>query len=640
MTAIEHAIIGTAGHIDHGKTALIKALTGQDTDRLKEEKERGISIDLGFAYFTLPDATRAGIVDVPGHERFIRNMLAGAHGIDLMLLAVAADDGVMPQTEEHFDVLHLLGVQRGIFVITKADLATRNRIAEVSDEIRLLAEGTSVQAAPIIAVSSTKGSGIEELRAEITKQLSGFQARRATGLFRLPVDRAFVIKGHGTVVTGTALGANVRTGHKLRVLPGGGEVRVRAIQVHGQPVEQAGLCQRVALNLAGAERINLQRGAWLVDEQLDFDTARLDARLEIRPTARAALANNTHIRLFIGAAEAMGRAIVLDASGEIRHGGSGPAQLVLRQPVVALSGDRFVIRDETNRRTLGGGVVLNPLGRRNRKPVQLYRERLAMLGGSSGPDAIEALLNLQDAFAMPAARIAIGLNQPHHEVARALADARFVKLSLGDVEGYTTREKWEQLKRFLSAALAAHHQAQPLTAGLELEAVRTRLPHEIGARAFKAIIDRIARETDVVREDNTVRLRSHQVRLAGDDSLMAERICTELAQAGFHPPDVDQLARALNVPTGKEARVKTLLAALEMQGRVVKISSELYFDRSHLEAARSRLLDYLANHEEINAATYRDLLAASRKFSISLLDYFDHAGVTTRVGDVRRLRKA
>ncbi len=640
MTAIAHAIIGTAGHIDHGKTALIKALTGQDTDRLKEEKERGISIDLGFAYFTLPDATRAGIVDVPGHERFIRNMLAGAHGIDLMLLAVAADDGVMPQTEEHFDVLHLLGVQRGIFVITKADLASRGRIAEVSDEIRLLAEGTPLGAAPIIAVSSTKGSGIEELRVEITRQLSGFHARRATGLFRLPVDRAFVIKGHGTVVTGTALGAEVRTGHKLRVLPGGGEVRVRAIQVHGQPVEQAGLCQRVALNLAGAERINLQRGAWLVDEQLDFDTARLDARLEIRPTARAALANNTHIRLFIGAAEAMGRAIVLDAPGEIRHGGSGLAQLVLRQPVVALSGDRFVIRDETNRRTLGGGVVLNPSGRRNRKPVQLYRERLAMLAGSSGPDAIEALLNLQDAFAMPAARIAIGLNQPHHEVARALADARFVKLSLGDVEGYTTREKWEQLKRFLSGALAAHHQAQPLAAGLELEAVRARLPHEIGARAFKAIIDRIARETDVVREDNTVRLRSHQVRLAGNDSLMAERICAELAQAGFHPPDVDQLARALNVPPGKEARVKTLLAALEMQGRVVKISSELYFDRSHLEAARSRLLDYLANHEEINAATYRDLLAASRKFSISLLDYFDHARVTTRVGDVRRLRKA
>jgi selenocysteine-specific elongation factor len=308
--------------------------------------------------------------------------------------------------------------------------------------------------------------------------------------------------------------------------------------------------------------------------------------------------------------------------------------------VVALTGDRFVIRDETSQRTLGGGVVLNPLGRRNRKPVEQYRERLATLAAAAGADAIEALLNLQDAFAMPAPRIAIVLNQPQQDVGRALSDGRFVKLSLGDVEGYTTGAKWDQLKRFLSAALAAHHQAQPLTAGLEMEALRARLPYEIAARAFKSIVDRIARETDVVREENTVRLRSHQVRLAGDDGTMAERICAELAQAGFHPPDLGQLARVLNVPPGQEARVKTLLAALEIQGRVVKISSELYFDRSHLETARGRLLDYLADHGEINAATYRDLLAASRKFSISLLDYFDHAGVTTRVGDARRLRKA
>ncbi len=634
-----HAIIGTAGHIDHGKTALIRALTGFDTDRLKEEKERGISIDLGFAYFTLPDGARAGIVDVPGHERFIRNMLAGAHGIDLVLLVVAADDGVMPQTEEHFDVLHLLGVRRGIFVITKADLAGPDRVAEVSDEIRLLAEGTPLESAPIMPISSITGSGIEELRAEITRQLSGFQARRATGLFRLPVDRAFVIKGHGTVVTGTAMGSEVRSGQKLRVLPGGVGVRVRAIQVHGEPVPQADLCQRVALNLAGAERIELQRGAWLVDERLDFDTARFDARLEIRPAARTAFLNNTRIRLFIGAAEAMGRAIVLEPAGEIPHGSSGMAQIVLADPVVALAGDRFVLRDETNRRTIGGGVVLNPLGRRKRKPADAYRTRLTRLEGLRGADAVEALLDLQDAFAIPAARIAMLLNQPHDEVARALADQRFVKLSLGDVEGYTTRDKWEQLKTFLNAALAAHHQANPLSPGLEMEALRARLPHQIGARAFKAIVDRIARETAVVREENTLRLRSHQVKLAGGESALAERICAELAEAGFHPPDLTQLARALGVPPGQEGRIKTLLNALETQGRVVKISTDLYFERSRLDAARARLLDYLSRHGEINAATYRDLLSASRKFSISLLDYFDHIGVTTRVGDNRRLRK-
>src|ERR1700731_1723805 len=223
---ITHAIIGTAGHIDHGKTALIKALTGQDTDRLKEEKERGISIDLGFAYFTLPDGTRAGIVDVPGHERFIRNMLAGAHGIDLVLFTVAADDGVMPQSEEHLDILHLLGTHRGIFVITKADLVDAARIAEVRDEIELLADGTTLEGAPAIPVSSIAGQGLDELRAEMIRQLDGFEGRRATGIFRLPLDRAFVIKGHGTVVTGTAMGATVAVGQKLRVLPSAHEVRV------------------------------------------------------------------------------------------------------------------------------------------------------------------------------------------------------------------------------------------------------------------------------------------------------------------------------------------------------------------------------------------------------------------------------
>ena len=442
------------------------------------------------------------------------------------------------------------------------------------------------------------------------------------------------------MVTGTALGAEVRNGQKLRTLPGNGEVRVRGIQVHGEAVETAGLCQRVALNLSGAERIAIERGAWLVDERLDFTTTRIDVRLEIRPTARTALETNTRIRLFLGAGETLGRAIVLEPSATIAHGSSGLAQLVMQEPMVALAGDRFVIRDETSRRTLGGGVVLNPLGRRNRRPAELYRQRLAMLADAAGPGAIEALLNLQDAFAMPASRIAIVLNQPLRAIDAALSDSRFIKLSLGDVEGYTTREKWEQLKQFVTATLTAHHKAQPLAAGLEMEMLRVRLPYKVGARAFKALLDRIARESGVVREDSILRLREHQVRIAGDDNLLAERVAAELARTGFQPPEVSQLVQALKLPAGQAAHVKTILNALEKQGRIVKVASELYFDRTQLDAARARLVEYLADHAEINAATYRDLLSASRKFAISLLDYFDHTGVTTRVGDARRLRKA
>ncbi len=638
VASVTHAIIGTAGHIDHGKTALIKALTGQETDRLKEEKERGISIELGFAYFTLPDGTRAGVIDVPGHERFIRNMLAGAHGIDLVLFTVAADDGVMPQSEEHLDILHLLGIQRGIFVITKADLADAARIGEVREEIELLADGTRLEGAPVLPVSSITGAGLDELRAEIVRQLEGFEGRRATGLFRLPLDRAFVIKGHGTVVTGTAMGAEVRVGQKLRVLPGGAEVRVRSIQMHSQPVERAGLSQRVALNLIGAEKINLARGDVLADERLTIITSWLDAWLDIRPAAKRPLKNNQGVRMFIGAAEALGRAIVLDERGEIAPKSGGLAQLVLRTPVVALAGDRFVIRDETSQRTIGGGIILNPLGRRARKPLDTYRERLLALHENRGAAALEALLNLQESFAETPARIAQLMNSQLAEIERDLADARFVKLSLGDEEGFTTRVKWEELKRFALEALAAHHEAEPLAAGLEMEALRSRLPYEIAARSFRAVLDRLARESEIVREESILRLKSHRVEVAGDDIRLATAIARALREAAFQPPDLKQLCDALKLAPAAIGKVKSLLAALEREHRVVKIQTDLYFDAASLEAARARLVDYLGSHPDISAAIYRDLLGASRKFAIALLDYFDHTGFTTRVGDLRHLR--
>ncbi len=636
---VTHAIIGTAGHIDHGKTALIKALTGQDTDRLKEEKERGISIDLGFAYFTLADGSRAGIVDVPGHERFIRNMLAGAHGIDLVLFTVAADDGVMPQTEEHLDILHLLGTRRGIFVITKADLADAARLRDVRDEIELLAGGTTLAGAPIIEASSITGRGLDKLRAEIFLQLDGFQARRATGVFRLPLDRAFVIKGHGIVVTGTAMGAEVRVGDKLRVLPSGNEVRVRAIQVHSDSVESAGLCQRVALNLTGAEKLGLARGDVLADERVESATARFDAWLEIRPAAKRALKSNARVRLFIGTAETIARAIVLDDEGTIAPKAAGFAQLVAEDPVVALSGDRFVIRDETNSRTVGGGIVLNPTGRRVRKPVEDYRANLRLLKDASGGDALEALINLQEGFALGTDRISTLMNIPIAEAEDSLSEApRFVRLSIGDEEAFTTRSRWDGLKRFALDALTTHHKNEPLSPGLEMEALRSRIPYEIGARAFRPIVDHLSRESEIIREESVLRLKSHRVQLGGEAETLGASIEAALTRAGFQPPELKQLAGALKIPANQLARLRSVMLAMEREGRVVKIATDLYFSRAAADAARDRLVAYLKTNPEITAATFRDLLGASRKFAIALIDHFDHIGVTTRVGDARRLR--
>jgi selenocysteine-specific elongation factor len=536
------------------------------------------------------------------------------------------------------DILHILGVARGIFVITKADLADSKRIAEVRDEIEILADGTCLEGSPILPVAAISGAGIDHLRAEIAQQIEGFQARRATGLFRLPIDRAFVIKGHGSVVTGTAMGAEVRLGQKLRLLPADVETRVRSIQVHGEAVEHAGLCQRVALNLTGTEKIALKRGDVLADERLDLTTTRIDARLEIRPGVKRPLKHNQRVRFFIVAAETIGRVIILETPAEIAPKHRGFVQIVLDDPVVALAGDRFVVRDETNVRTLGGGLVLNPLGRRSRKPAELYLSNLRTLESGFGPASVEAMLNLQEQLALTAPRLAQLFNTPQADVETALKAARCVELSLGDEQGFTTATKWDELKQFALGALERHHREQPLAAGLEMEALRTRLPYEVAPRAFRAILDRLARETDLIREESVVRLKSHKVQLSGASGEMGARIERALQDAGYQPPDLKQLAQELKFPAADLVRLRTMLGALEREARVVKVATDLYFAREHFESAKYKLVERLQTDGEITAATYRDILGTSRKFAIALLDYFDHSGVTTRVGDFRKLR--
>jgi selenocysteine-specific elongation factor len=365
-------IIGTAGHIDHGKTALIRALTGQETDRLREEKERGISIDLGFAYIDLPSGERVGIVDVPGHERFIHNMLAGAHGIDVVLLVVAADDGVMPQTEEHLDIVHLLGVGRGVVAITKADLVDEARLNDVREEVQILLAGTTLENSPAIPVSSITGTGIDALRGALEERLHDAPQPSAAGYFRLPVDRAFVMHGHGTVITGTAISGTVQVGDTVRILPGGHEARVRTVQVHGREVREAVAGQRVALNLAGIERVEATRGHVVCDPHLDRATERFDAWIELRPAARP-LRNHGTVRLHIGTAEVLARAVLLDRRSALPPRESTYAQIVPRHPVYTLRLDRFVLRDESAQRTIGGGVVVHPFARRHRRGEERLR---------------------------------------------------------------------------------------------------------------------------------------------------------------------------------------------------------------------------------------------------------------------------
>src|ERR1051325_4967331 len=414
------SIIGTAGHIDHGKTSLIKALTGQDTDRLKEEKERGISIDLGFAHFDLPDGSSAGVVDVPGHERFIKNMLAGAHGIDVVLFTVAADDGVMPQTEEHLDIVHLLGIRLGVFVITKIDLVSPARTAEVEEEIKILTLGTALEDAPIIPVSSVTGTGLAELKNELVRVIQSNQKRAPAGYFRLPVDRAFILQGHGVVVTGTSLSGELKTGDHVRCLPGPHTFRVRSIQVHGKAVESAGWGQRVALNLTGAERASVDRGQVICDDRLTLTTDRFDAFVEVRPAAKKGIKNHQRVRVHVGTAERLGKIVLLDGRDKAEPKSSTYAQITLGEPLMALRADHFILRDETGQRTLAGGSVIHPWAGPHKRRESGLLERLAILHTGDIESSAQVFIQEHPAFAVPLELIYQCLNLREEETRRRI----------------------------------------------------------------------------------------------------------------------------------------------------------------------------------------------------------------------------
>jgi selenocysteine-specific elongation factor len=630
-------VIGTAGHIDHGKTALVRALTGQDTDRLKEEKERGISIDLGFAYLDLPGRERVGVVDVPGHERFIRNMLAGAHGVDVALLVVAADDGIMPQTEEHLDILHLLGVARGLVAVTKTDLVDEARVQAVVDEMRVALDGTLLAAAPIVRVSSTTGAGLDSLRAAIDAQLARPARAEPESYFRLPVDRVFSLRGQGLVVTGTALAGDVRVGDAVRVLPGGDEARVRSLEVHGEQHDRAAGGRRLAIGLAGLERVRLDRGVVVCHPAIRRGTRCFDAWVEIRPAAGRAIGSQTRVRLHLGTAEALGR-LVLHDGHPLAPRGAGWARLVVREPVLALRGDRFVLRDETARRTIGGGEVTRAFADPRVRRGPELAEHLAALRTGDDVAAAGAVLALDRTFATDLATVAEALNRTADaaRLALAVAPAAVPIPDAATAEAWTTAAKWQRLAAAACEAVAAEHRERPLARGLEMERLRGTLPWALPSRVFRWAVDRLVVEGRLGRTDSALHVPTHAVRLAPAAQALADRIERLLVEGGFTPPDV----RGLEAAAGASRRdLLEVLRVLDGAGRVVRVSPDLYFARAAADEARARLERHCGAEGTITPAAFRDLIGASRKFAIALLEWLDRSGVTIRVGDLRRLRR-
>lgn len=618
-----NVIIGTAGHVDHGKTTLIRALTGIDTDRLQQEQQRGITIELGFAWFDLPDGRRAGIIDVPGHERFVKNMLAGAAGIDLVLLVVAADEGVMPQTREHLAILEFLGVKAGIVVITKVDLVDEETAELAEADIAETLAGTFLESAPRIRVAAPTGQGLDQLREAIVQAVGSAPPRPRRSFSRLPVDRAFVLKGFGTVVTGTLLDGPLREGDQVLLMPGEIQARVRQLQVHGNQVARAEPGQRVAVNLAGVERQDVRRGQVLFKGQGLEAVDKVAARLKLLPSAPP-LVTNSRIRFHCGSSETLGRAVLL-GTDVLEPGGDALVQFRLNEPVVAVRGDRYVIRSWSPVTTIGGGEIIETGRRRlSRRKEAVVRNLLVR---EKGQPAAVTLSYLQEA-GRPLSRSQL---LARTQLAPAELDAGLAQLGQAVLSFAADGETWyfsesRQFSQDLRALLARWHQEHPLRQGMPREEVRTRLLPGLSSRGFAALLEAALPGTGVEIRGQELALAEHRVQLNEAQAQLREQILALVRRNLFAPPERAEL-EALG-------QVGPVVQLLRDEGALIQ-AGDLVFAREALEEAVARLARHFQDQAQLTLAQFRDYLGTSRKYALPLLEYLDGAGYTRRRGDVR-----
>jgi selenocysteine-specific elongation factor len=630
-------IIGTAGHIDHGKTALVRALTGVDTDRLKEEKARGISIDLGFAYLPAPDGSVLGFVDVPGHEKFVHNMLAGATGIDFVLLVIAADDGVMPQTREHLAIVDLLGITHGIVVLSKADLADVARRAQVTRDIEQLLGGTALSGADILAVSTVTDEGVGELRRRLFDVAQTFDARTEGGRFRLAVDRSFTLAGAGTVVTGTVLSGAVTVGDRVMVSPSGLIARVRSIHAQNRPTERSVAGERCALNLTGdgIAKDKIARGEMIVDPLVHAPADRVDATFKLLATERKPVGQWMPAR-FHHAANEVGARVVLLGDAPIPPGGNGLIQLVLERPIAAAAGDRFVLRDTTGQRTIGGGSFLDlrAPARKRRSP-----ERLAQLEAHAVADPQAALAALLDRPPFYVDLFAFARDRALSDADVATAAAEAIKVQTANTTLLLSPATWYCFERELLATLEKFHSDHPDLQGIGIESLRLQLKPRLPAQGFLAALQGLVRSGEIAVDGAWVRRKGHSVQLTPGDERLWQGIAPLLGGGDrFRPPRVRDIA---GVIAARESEVRRLLKLLGRIGRLDEVAHDHFFLRGTVAEMAEIALDCStrAADGQFTAAQFRDRLDNGRKVAIQILEFFDRHGVTLRRGDLRRINK-
>lgn len=633
---MKHVILGTAGHIDHGKTSLVKALTGVDTDRLKEEKERGITIELGFTFLDLPSGIRLGIIDVPGHEKFVKHMVGGVWGIDLVALVIAADEGVMPQTREHLDICKLLGVKKGLVVLTKVDLVDGDLLELVKEEVSEIVQDTFLRGAPILSVSSVTGQGIPQLASTLDHLSQGIEGRPADGLFRLPIDRVFTMKGFGTVVTGTMISGSLSLGETVQILPSGTEGKVRNLQVYNRSVERAVAGERTAVNLQGIETSAIERGDVLIRPNTLRPTQLIEAYLEYLPDAPRPLKHRTKARFHIGTALTHASVFLLDRE-ELSPGEGGFVQLRLERPVVALPQDRFVIRGSAAIQTVGGGTILDSHPDKHRRFSPSVIADLSLLKDGTNEQALRQHIRHSGMGGITLEDLSNRVEVSPGEIqANIRKMAENGDLLFIDPEKLKVIEKgqYQGLRELVLAQLGEFHRRSPMKSGLSKEELRTKLPPEVDIKLFQILINQLIQSKEVVLEKDKLRLPVHQISSA-DEKGLVKRVEASVLKGGLQPPSPKELSEEWSE---REEEVRAIFEHLTHEGVLVKIKGEIYVHRVSFENLKEELVAYLKSHQEITTPQFKEMTRASRKYAIPLIEYFDQSKLTLRIGEKRVLR--
>ncbi|WP_346666773.1 selenocysteine-specific translation elongation factor [uncultured Desulfovibrio sp.] len=642
-------VLGTAGHIDHGKTSLVRALTGIDCDRLEEEKRRGITIELGFAWAELPDGERLGIVDVPGHERFVKNMVAGAAGVDFVMLVIAADEGVMPQTREHLDICTLLGITRGFVALTKIDMVDAQWLELVQEDVRTFLKGSFLEHAPIFPVSSVTGEGLDALRAYIHRCAAGIPPRRPTDLFRLPIDRVFGMKGHGTVVTGTVISGSLESGEELVAMPEGVAVRARALQRHGEAAEVVRAGQRCAVNVQGTEMDSLHRGQVLARPGSLFPSRRWLLQLICLPSAPRALRQRTEVHFHHGTQECAARVVFFDRD-RLAPGESCLAELRFSQPLAGVFGDHCVIRAYSPLRTVAGGSIVSPLPPelRARDPrrahnLETFRQLAALAtpahlaedGGMALVLAIMAIRHIQGCD-VPTLQALSGLPAPQlHKLLVDLASRGKLLCWNKEQRQWIDGEAFTQLMQAACARAAELHRKHPLKPSHGQGAICAGWSKDLPPRLVQRVLESAVKKGLLVQEGDGLRLPSHTVSLAGDQQGLRQKLLAAHEAGGMAPPNLKDVLAELGVSQKEAAPVLRLLCE---EKALVRVADGLYYAAAPLEEILSRTRQWFAAHDDLDLAGLKEITGLSRKFLIALLEYMDREKITVRVGDARHLR--